>query len=617
MGRKSNKKKLVKKLLEEKKITNFKKISKEDKKKLKAKLLHDSSKKDNKNKSKNSLQLYIRDNLQKILGVSISLVSLVLIIVFSYFLLQYTFKPYPVSKLLPAQNTEMMVEINTDIEHLQNLKTFKILEKNPLYTKENLTRLINTAFTLDFEKDISPWLGRQAVIAMVDLGIKQEKTNFLAFVEFKNKEFLLNALKNSTVEKDYKEFKIYKIVAAPSAIFIENSGFDAPKYFVLHKKYLVLSPYLETMEGIIDFWKSDEQKLYFSKHFRRIEDNMPLSKIAYVYINYEKLSPILNKILLASVGEKNFIEYIKPFSGLFSAEAFALIASDNYFVLQSFLSSEQINKVTTPTKMEPEYSGQLMKYLSPETISFWGGKNLKEKIEILANMKNGSTEANNLNYILSSLTSNNLGTAVDFYTDLLPLFDNEYLISLEKIDGKNSYSVFLQISDEKTIHEKLLKCLNGFIQIKALSKPQTVEHVLEDGTVSTEIIAVPQEIIESRTSYKDIEIINLQIGEDNFDIYYAIFDNTALISTQIQSIQNSIDRRSNTAQNFMSQSDNFKDLERIIQNTQEISYFNIERLYEVLPVEIKPEILSPFANYSSGKIYFNDGIVGINFIELK
>ena len=119
MGRKSSAKK---KRRAEKKTENIKEKKKGFFKKLKTSKSKKTKKKEPKKTTKKK-QRKLKISKKQIFAGTLTLIMLTILVAVGYLLFQKAFKPRPIAKLLPADNTIAIVEINSNFDHHQLTKT--------------------------------------------------------------------------------------------------------------------------------------------------------------------------------------------------------------------------------------------------------------------------------------------------------------------------------------------------------------------------------------------------------------------------------------------------------------------------------------------------------------
>ncbi len=531
---------------------------------------------------------------KQILGGILTLIMLTILVVVGFLLFQKAFKPSPIASLLPEERVIGFVEINSNFNHSQLEKAFKLLKNHEKYSKENLIKYIEDSFLINYENEIKPWLGR--VVGFVYIkSIKDEKLNTIYFGEVFSETNAKDIFSKGSSTIDYKNNSIYVASNGNSKVIIDD--------------YLFMSDNSDILKEIIDFQDSSEKSLYDSENYRRIDDNMPLNKTAFIYIDFNQITDeFFQKFPYLS--EKGLTkDRLEPFMDLLSSEGLSLIALDDKFALQSFLNLNRDNLSDAEyISTQEKYRADLTEYVSSDLLAFWGGENFEYQAKRLLESLSGNTETADLfDKIIDTYTQKYFGPEINFKNDILPLFANEFAIALEQINNKNIYKLIIELEDPQSSAVTLHEIADNFAEIGAFFEPEIVEHVLEDGTVSKEIVAIPEEITKNEIFYEGTTIYTLNMGQENLEIAYAVFNNVGIIATGIEGIKSSIDAKNEKIQNLKNSDEFNKLISPVLSHSDEVSYFNIEKLFNM-------ELIS---SISSGNNYFNDGITSINYLRIK
>jgi hypothetical protein len=582
MGQKSNSKKNSKKKIQ----LQPKKETKKEHLKLKEHLVHK------------------KVNKQAIFGGVLVLIMVTLLITIGYLLFNKAFKPQSVAKILPEKNVIALIDINSNFEHSQIIKSMDLLKNYPEYSKESLLKFVETQFGVSYEKDLKSWIGRS--IGIVFWASDEEggmsKLYFAEVASQVNAKLMLGKEKNI----NYDGYTIYKMNDRTYAVFMDEY------VFIAHEE--------GSIKELINSGKAGGELLYSADKYRRIDDNMPINKAAFLYVNFEKINNgfIKNFPILSEQGLS--IESLSPFLEVFKAEGFSLIALDDNFVIQSFLSldPERLEGSQYITFKE-KYNAKLADYVATDTMAFWGGVNLEYQLKRLVEVFSGGNEdaVAFINALIQNYVKKYFGSDMDFSRDVLPLLGKEFALAVEQIDGKNVYKVLLELENPEEDESMLKNIAEKFVKNGGAFDPKIVEHTLSDGTVSREIIAVAEVVEQSDSAYKDVTIHEIKIGQKEWGIYYVIIGDVAVIATHIDGVKNSIDIEKGGKSSLKSTAIFDYQIAPIIDNSDEITYFNFKKL---LPLLLKEnslnKYLKPIESFSSGKNYFNDGVVTINYLHI-
>lgn len=532
-------------------------------------------------------------NKKKFFGWVFAIIMLAILISVGYLLFQKAFRAKPIAKILPDDRTVITFELNTNFEHNQLLKTFHLLTNQPQYSREKLIEWAEIKLNTNYEKDLKPWLGRQIGFAILNPKDHEDTLHTVYFIEYLSKgkaENFLNRYKGTFY-----------------SAFIDD--------------YIFLSSNEKAISDLIDDQKSEE--LYAGSKYREIDNNLPLNKLAYLYIDFEKITDSFFQTY-PFLSEKGFsLDVLKPFLNLFDAEGVAFIALDDNFAIQSFLSlnEEVVDKIDYIGYQE-KYTADLADAIPQDVLAFWGGENLEAQIKRLIELLAGGDQANLMVFdsLLQNYTKKYFGADVNFRTDILPLFHNEFAFVIEKSEDKNIYKILIELSSPQKDALNIQEIANSFAKVGAIFEPKIVEHTLEDGTVGKEIVAVPEEIIKSSSQYQGDTINELIMGEQGWGIYYAMLDDMAVIATDREGVKNTIDIAKGEKPSLKSTELFTKHIEPVLKSSDEVSYFNLEGF---LPLLLSEENLAKYpafgivASLSSGRNYFNDGVVTINYLQIK
>ncbi len=614
MGRKSNAKKIRRKQDKEKKEKEpkkgfFEKLANKRPKKEVAK--KESSKKTKKKaskpakKAKKKKKLKIKLNRKKIFGWVFTIILLAILVSVGHLLFQKAFRAQPIAKILPAERTIALMEVNTNFEHNQSLKTFHLLRNYPEYSREKLIESIATKLTLDYEKEVKPWLGRAVGAAILNPKDHEEKIQTLYFIEVLNPKGARKFInQRKPTKNEHSNYITYMV--------------EGPLYSVFIDDYLVLSPQENAIYDLID--DQTNQKLYSDSKYRKIDNNLPLNKVAFLYTDFDMMNDSLFQSFEVLSENGLSMSLMEPFLNLFDAEGISLIAMNENFAIQSFLSLDPgvVDKIDYLSYQE-KYTAQLANFISKDNLAFWGGENLeyqlKRIIELLAGGEESTLEV--FDSLLQNYTQKYFGSDTNFSKDILPLFRNEFAFTIEKPEDKNIYKLLLELDSPQKDAINLHEIANSFAKVGAIFEPKVVEHVLEDGTVTKEIVAIPEEVVKGESSYKETTIHELKMGTQGWGIYYTLIDDVAVIASDVEGVKSSIDTASGDLVSFRSTELFSKHVEPVLKSSDEISYFNIESLLPMFYEEDVPGALDIIGSLSSGRNYFNDGVVTINYLHIK
>lgn len=546
-----------------------------------------------------------RVDKRTIFGGVLVLIMLSLLVTVGYLLFNKAFKPQPVAKILSERNVIALLEINSNFDHNQVIKAMDLLKNHPEYSKENLLKFVEDRFNVNYEKDMEPWLGREIGVAFLATNKENGGMNKIYFAEIGNPENARNYFEKGD-KLNYEGYQVYKL--------------KNPAYTVFIGDYVFISDDEKTIYELLDSQKNGDKKLYSADKYRRIDNNLPINKVAFFYLDFEKINngfiknfPILNKNGLS-------IESFSQFFKIFRAEGFAIVALDDNFVIQSFLSLDPENLEDSEyIAIREKYYAKLTDYIATDTLALYGGVNLEYQLKRMVEVLSGGNEdaITFINALIQNYAQKYFGADINFGQDILPLLEKEFAVAVEQIDGKNIYKVLIELENPDSDKVMLKNIAEKFAKNGGIFEPKIVEHKLADGTISKEIVAVPETIEKVDSVYRDIPVYGLKIGQREWGIYYAVINDVAVMATHIDGVKNSIDIFEGDKDSLKSTAIFGHQIAPILKNSDEITYFNFKKLFPLLMNENSiNKYLKPIESFTSGKSYFNDGIVTINYLHI-
>lgn len=611
MGRKSNTKKIVREIVKEKeqkqntkilKKKKSKKLLKEEakeeavsnvvpKKKVPKKVTKKTSKPDKKKKKIRKI------NKAQMLGAGLTVIMLAILASSGFLLLQKVFRPQSVARFLPNEETILTLELNSNFDHHQITKSFNLFRNHPDYTQEKFIEFIEKNSHLNYQTDLQPWVGRVAGITFSHSKTSPGEINFYLFAEMYSQEMAEEFLEKDSV----KSMNYYHA-------YIDN--------------YLFLSKQEAAIKELVEFQQTDAPRLNSNPKYRKISNNLPINKVVFLYLNFNGLSSemLQNISLIPPENENISLLKLSPLLSLLDSEGFALIALDDKFVIQSFLNLDMEKIGETYITFEEKYMANLLDYVSADALGVWGGRNiefqLKRNFDVLAS---GNEEVIGVfNKIFNNYTQKYFGTEISLNRDILPLLDKEFAFVIENDEDTLIFKILIELGDAGEDAKNIHNIANNFAKVGAVSEPKMIEYTLPDGTISHEIIAVPEEMVNKESSYKNHTVYEIQIGGRAQGIYYTVFDNYAVITSHMEGIENTLDLYDDPSASLKNSQQYAWLIEPILKSSDEITYFNFEGLMpRLFSNNEMPKILSTVSSFSSGKNYFNDGISTINYLHIK
>lgn len=521
---------------------------------------------------------------QKIFGAVLVLIMATILVVVGATLFQKAFGPSPLADFLPEQNTSALLQISTYTDHTQIEKALNILSKTE-YSQENIKKLISEKTKIIVDLDIKPWLGRQVGAAELEIE-GNESLSTVFFFEYMDKNQTTKFTENLTKEKKW---------------FTAFLG-----------DYIVVS----TDSKAIEFLTSDKaealDKLSSSSEYSKINSKMPVNKVAFLFVNnqvgYDKLQQKYGDITNSEI----YKAAMGPLEGLLSSEGMALIAKDDNFVINSYMSfGAPYLEGSDLLYFTRKYNSSLTAFIPDQPLFVWGGLDaislVQRFIKIFSAGSKDSLEV--FDGILKNYVEKYLSSNVSLDEDISPLLKNEFLVALTKTGEKNVYTIIVELDDPESDALKLQKIANNFVSSGAVFEPHIEEHDLPDGTKSREIVASQKQLVKSESKYKDYSIYEAATEDASWGVYYSVATDKAVISTDRNSLIESLKLIDKESQNSFEKSENFKShFEPLLSSSEDVVFADIEKLIPNTKL---------VKSISTGREYFAEGILANYFINVR
>ncbi len=613
MGKKSNAKKKTREMLkakeeQEKSKSKLKKkkskktLKKEVKKEIKGKKKLPKKSKKTAKKTKFSL------NKKNIFSSVFILIMLTILISTGYLIFTKVFRADSIAKYLPADRTILTLEINTNFEHNQLVKTFQLLEKNSEFSKEKLIGKLEEKFAVNYDAELSPWIGRKLGFSLINPVEETNQIQTLYFTEIISQNNFISFIESkNAITEDYLEQTVYKL--------------DGPNYLTVVDDHLFISQEEQGLKDLIDFHNSNDLTVYATSKYQKINNNLPLTHLLFFYLDFDQITDTLfQKIPFLS--EKGIsTDLLAPILEILDSEGIILVALDTHFATQSFLSLDQelVNNLDY-LSIDEKYNANLTKYINSDAIVFWGGENLEAKLKRILEILAGGNRSKLIVFdgLIENYTEKYFGQNLSFESDIISLFGNEYAFGIEEYEEELVYKFILELESPQEDAIRLQEIANSFATVGAIFEPTIIETELEDGTISRELIAIPEEISKNEQEYADNIIYELIIGDRGWSIFYTTMDDMAVITNSKEAMISTIDLNKDSSGSLYSNTEFISQINPVLKNSDEVSYFNFEKVLPLVFEEtILPDYIEIISTLVSGKNYFNDGIVTINYLHIN
>lgn len=575
-------------------------------------------KKSKKDKVKKTTQQ--KENFKrKIAGLFIGLVGVFLLLFVIFYTVSRVFRPDDLATMLPKDSTIALVQLNINPRHEQVQRFYNSLNQYEVYHPNSIQNLINENLDINFDEEVKPWINRQAGFALLEKAQPEGETDLAFFIETRDKgetkRFLesrgLQSKDDYLIADEYNGNEIYR--------YALSQTFN----FAFINNYLVVGDNPEVIQKIIDASNDSSKRLIEKSEYQKVSQNLPITTFAFGYMDIEKLIKFLktNDQFMSEKGRE--LLAFEPFLRIYKAYGFTAIMEEKSMAVQTFnLLDTDYLQGRDFMNFDTKFRANFLE-LVPKDVKFYaGGLNLRKQLQRFSEIFSVGGEVSYLIFegAVRALKSEYFGEEIDLESDLYPLMEKEYLIAVSGEGDAQATTMIFGLKDPLRDKDVVETIAESFIRKSALLSPKVVEVELEDGTISKEIQTVPEEITKSEDEHKGYTINVLNVGDQNWGVYYIIIDDKLIITTKLDSMKQSIDLFINPTDSFKASDVVKSNIQPVIRTSDEVIFFDLDYLFENF-VNEKPEwlnaYLQPFNYLSIGKNYFKDGISTINYIKIK
>ncbi len=557
------------------------------------------------------------ESRQKIRGGLLVLIGIFALSFIGWFLFGKMFRPEYLAEMLPADSTVAIMEVNIDGQSGQVKQFYDLMKRYPVYQHDGIVKLLTLVLPVDFAKEVEPWLGRRAGIALLSTEKKGELAR-IYFVESRDHGLTLEFMRSRAMAEAGEELTVTEYAGHKLYGYTLGHLFE----FSFIKNYLVVAENQDSLKSLVDRM-TKESTLENESSYRKVANNLPQGALVSGYVNMDKLFGILsaNDSFLARKGQD--LVAFQPYISIFNGTGFTCFADNGKFVIQSFVSinNERLRDGKFITYSE-KFRGNLMSFAPEQPVFLAAGHDMTKEINRLKEIFTGGTDTSS--YVFDGLIEAQkeiyFGKDIKLEEDVYPLLGGEYLIAVESSFEDPEITLILELANRSRDVQRLEKIMSAFEQTGGFFTPKIQEVVLPDGTRGQEIVASPEKIERFEETYEDTVINDLKLGETGWHLYYSVVDDMALISTDKNTLKNTIDRVLKDIPGSFATT-NFYDriVSQLMRTADGLFVMKIGALTEIMGLnedEILKPYLLPFSNLSVGKNYFTDGISSIYNLEI-
>lgn len=531
-------------------------------------------------------------------------IGLLLLIVFLATLFWFSLTNRSVTTLLPAQKTIATLE-------LEDLTLPPRLSQETVLDLLGLSALVKASFGLEvttLQKQLPQ--GRMG-LALLDDGTPENK--------------LILFLRSPTHGKALAFMKTLALSDEQLTIFGDkkNPIYSYPKgqafVFSFVGPYLFIAKQPETIQLIQQVDQKKLPSLDSDLQFQKSLANLPRQAWGRGYLNLQALS---------FGADSHLGQTVAPLKTILNHLSLTVRKEYNGFHFNTLLSVQPdalaLSKGSEAPKSAPATRGLADFIGSKNLAAYLGGSNLSAEwqntLETLSQLN--PSYGIILEGILRAQVNKVFGDDISLGDDLYPLFEGEYAVALERLEGDAlGVKLLLKHSDRTFAEIKLKKMLSGFRMLAAQFSPRVKSVTLPDGTESKELVADATRLKETDETYKDTEIHCLEITDSVYGLCTAVTDQLVILSNHPESIRETIDL-GESPKFVLSQSQAFRQsLSSLSAVNDEVTFVdlgNAAPLLKPMPAAaLVGNLLDPFEAITWVKHVFADGVSTEGYLLLK
>lgn len=381
--------------------------------------------------------------------------------------------------------------------------------------------------------------------------------------------------------------------------------------------YLFVANQPDVIRSIQAVYHGQDFSLHEEPAFKKSLANLPRQTWGRGYLDMESLF----------FGDDTTLSQITaPLKHLANQFSITIRKQPNGFKFNTLLStSPELLSLNKGFRDDTPFAYSLTEYIaSPNTALYIGGANLGAEWQ---NTLDTISELNPsygiiMEGIVRAQVNRIFGEDVSLRNDLYPLFENEYALLAEHLEGDQlGLKLILRHNDRNFAKVKLEKLLEGFETLAAQFAPKLKIITLPDGTESRELVADSSRLQEGTDRYHGYDIKCLDVKDSAYGFCYAITEELVVMANHPDTIKETIDLIT-TSKFTLAQSQSFRQtLNNLSVVSDEITYLQLDLTNELLKNTklglLTGSLMDSFEAVTWIKHYFNDGVSTEGFLLLK
>lgn len=518
-----------------------------------------------------------------------SLLGIIAVFAIIYFNTPF-FRSSTFPSLLPEDFTIAMI----DISNRDDLK-------DAVWKEWDLNSWLQNEFQVDYN-DMKDWWKQSAGIAVLNIDDEYAVITALNYSDQKKAKAFMEKIGEKI--GDNVEATNYK-----NEIIYSYSGL-LPHKFALINRQLLITNNEKAIQLVIDTDQGEYKDIRESKKYDKVKNNVPRKSLAQAYLNGKKLH----------ASRKGFLSGVSGFNSLlkiFQYGGASISKHKNGFGFQmlSFADKSKLssNKVFSNQK---KFEGKLPSIIPIKNASmYFGGIDFQHQFDSTREMLAEINPAFAIiaEGILDAQVQKYLGPDINLRDDILPLFSDEYALTIAW-DGNSIYpvvSLLLQSKNEEEDVGRMQKLFKALEALTASLIPKVETITLPDGTKVDELVSDEKAIKIVDDIYRNVAIEGLRNRNHPVGFYHAAENSKIIISTNRSSLEGIIDTMLDKKGSLAHDHTFTKLYKDILLDADEISYISLsafEPILSRLANQTARDFISQFSAIMWKKKGYDDGV---------
>jgi len=526
----------------------------------------------------------------------------VLLIIFIFYLIWFSFSQKSIAHFLPEDKTVAYIEFEDFALPLK-------LETSEAFNKEQLEKVFNRLFGVDFKTAGIDW--DKGCFGATLIGSSNSNSVPVFFMETGSRRKTLNLFKQLALPEE--ELAKSGTTRLPIYSYPQSHSFS----FAFVGPYTFVSNNLTPLKIIQEVYNGEIPALTGQKDYQKSLSSLPRQNWISGYLNFQSLN------FGDSITASNIIE---PLKHVINHVALSVRKNQTGFHFNTFVNLTPDLLSLREGLDKTRFAYKLTDYISSKNLALYiGGANLSQEwqntLDTISNLNPAYGVI--LESIIRAQITKVFGDQVSLRNDFYPLFEGEYALAVAKSEenDRTNVSLILSHSDQKFAETKLAKMMQGFKFLAAQFAPKLREVTLPDGTISRELVADTSKLQEITETYEGYNVHCVEVVNTSSGFCYTVTDELMVMANNLDTTTQTIDLTL-SPKYVLSQHQPFRQtISNLSKVSDEITFIDIQKATPLITGKSYGMLFEPFLKefeaVSWVKHYFDDGVSTEGYLLIK